>query len=62
MTVANDIELIRSMPEEKGQQIKNVHVFIEVRNELHPDSLAKLQQTARERIHCSFSRPWHETA
>ncbi|HET7269210.1 MAG TPA: methylmalonyl-CoA mutase family protein, partial [Oleiagrimonas sp.] len=47
--VVTDIELIRSTPEEKGQQIENVQAFEKARNELKPDSLDVLQRTARER-------------
>ncbi|SEI45613.1 methylmalonyl-CoA mutase family protein [Frateuria terrea] len=47
--VATEIELIRSTEEEKGQQIANVRAFGEARNGLEPESLKRLQQTARER-------------
>jgi len=47
--VATEIELIRSTEEEKGQQIANVRAFGEARNGLAPESLKRLQQTARER-------------
>ncbi|HEV2622591.1 MAG TPA: methylmalonyl-CoA mutase family protein [Frateuria sp.] len=47
--VATEIELIRSTEEEKGQQIANVRAFGEARNSLAPESLKRLQQTARER-------------
>ena len=47
--VATEIELIRSTEEEKGQQIANVRGFGEARNGLAPESLKRLQQTARER-------------
>ncbi|NII09461.1 methylmalonyl-CoA mutase family protein [Oleiagrimonas sp. C23AA] len=62
--VATEIELIRSTPEEKGQQIANVKAYQAVRNRTHANvkaeqavtgdghdagSLAALQTTARER-------------
>jgi len=47
--IATEIELIRSTEEEKGQQIENVQAFGNARNSLAPDSLKKLQVTARER-------------
>ena len=47
--VATEIELIRSTEEEKGQQIANVRAFGEARNARAPESLKRLQQTARER-------------
>jgi methylmalonyl-CoA mutase len=47
--VATEIELIRSTEEEKGQQIANVRAFGKARNGLAPESLKRLQQTARER-------------
>ncbi|PWK87739.1 methylmalonyl-CoA mutase family protein [Fulvimonas soli] len=47
--VATEIELIRSTEEEKAQQIANVRAFGEARNALAPESLKRLQDTARER-------------
>ncbi len=47
--VATKIELIRSTPEEKGQQIDNVKRYGEARNALASDSLKVLQVTARDR-------------
>jgi isobutyryl-CoA mutase len=47
--VATEIELIRSTPAEKAQQIANVKRYGEVRNPLRADSLASLQKAARER-------------
>ncbi|UPG87126.1 methylmalonyl-CoA mutase family protein [Luteibacter aegosomatis] len=47
--IATEIELIRSTPEEKGQQIDNVKRYGAARNGLAPDSLRVLQNTARER-------------
>jgi len=47
--IATEIELIRSTEEEKGQQIENVQAFGKARNPLAPESLKKLQVTARER-------------
>lgn len=47
--IATEIELIRSTPEEKGQQIDNVKLYGTARNGLAPDSLRILQNTARER-------------
>ncbi|SEO61304.1 methylmalonyl-CoA mutase [Luteibacter sp. UNC138MFCol5.1] len=47
--IATEIELIRSTPEEKGQQIENVQRYGRARNGLAPDSLKVLQATARER-------------
>jgi len=47
--VATKIELIRSTEEEKGQQIANVRAFGAARNALAPQSLKRLQDTARER-------------
>ncbi|GAA0889206.1 methylmalonyl-CoA mutase family protein [Rhodanobacter soli] len=47
--VATKIELIRSTPEEKGQQIDNVKRYGEARNALASDSLKVLQTTARDR-------------
>ena len=47
--IATEIELIRSTEEEKGQQIHNVQAFGKARNNLAPESLKTLQNTARER-------------
>ncbi|ULU24672.1 methylmalonyl-CoA mutase family protein [Dyella terrae] len=47
--IATEIELIRSTEGEKGQQIENVLAFGKARNELAPDSLKTLQNTARDR-------------
>jgi methylmalonyl-CoA mutase len=47
--IATEIELIRSTEEEKGQQIDNVRLYGKARNGLAPDSLRKLQKTARDR-------------
>ncbi|MHA6204129.1 methylmalonyl-CoA mutase family protein [Dyella soli] len=47
--IATEIELIRSTEEEKGQQIDNVLAFGKARNGLAPESLKRLQDTARER-------------
>jgi isobutyryl-CoA mutase len=47
--IATEIELIRSTEEEKGQQIDNVQAYGKVRNNLAPESLKTLQNTARER-------------
>ncbi|SEM22926.1 methylmalonyl-CoA mutase [Luteibacter sp. UNCMF331Sha3.1] len=47
--IATEIELIRSTPEEKGQQIDNVLLYGKARNGLAPESLKTLQATARER-------------
>src|SRR5690606_5006034 len=47
--VATEIELIRSTPEEKGQQIENVRGFQGNRNPIGEDALRELQATARER-------------
>ena len=47
--VATKIELIRSTPEEKGQQIDNVKRYEAARNALAADSLKVLQGTARDR-------------
>jgi methylmalonyl-CoA mutase len=46
--IATTIELIRSTPEEKAQQIDNVYTFQTLRNEL-VSGLAPLQATARDR-------------
>jgi methylmalonyl-CoA mutase len=47
--VVTEIELIRSTPEEKGQQIANVKRYGEARNPLESQSLTRLQKAARER-------------
>jgi methylmalonyl-CoA mutase len=47
--IATEIELIRSTKGEKGQQIDNVLAFGKARNELAPESLRVLQETARDR-------------
>jgi methylmalonyl-CoA mutase len=47
--VATEIELIRSTPEEKGQQITNVQAYQRARNEFADGGLKPLQATARER-------------
>ena len=47
--VATEIELIRSTPEEKGQQIDNVQAYRQARNVHAEDGLKPLQATARER-------------
>ncbi len=47
--VATEIELIRSTPAEKAQQIANVKRYGEARNPLRAESLASLQKAARER-------------
>lgn len=47
--IATEIELIRSTEGEKGQQIDNVLAFGKARNELAPESLKVLQETARDR-------------
>lgn len=47
--IATEIELIRSTEGEKGQQIDNVLAFGKARNELAPESLKVLQDTARDR-------------
>jgi len=47
--IATAIELIRSTPEEKRQQIDNAQAFQQLRNGFAPDALRKLQQTARDR-------------
>ncbi|MDR2992176.1 MAG: methylmalonyl-CoA mutase family protein [Burkholderiaceae bacterium] len=47
--IATTIELIRSTPEEKSQQIGNVQAFGQARNGLMPDGLQALQDAARER-------------
>ena len=47
--IANEIELVRSTEEEKGQQIANVKRYGEARNALASDNLTVLQVTARDR-------------
>ena len=47
--ITTTIELIRSTPDEKGQQIVNVHAYQKARNEYANDGLRALQATARER-------------
>ncbi len=47
--VSGKIELIRSTEEEKHQQIDNVRAFGKARNGLAPESLLRLQDTARAR-------------
>ena len=47
--ITTSIELIRSTPEEKRQQIANVEAFRAARNARSPDSLRALQATARAR-------------
>jgi len=47
--ITTSIELIRSTPEEKEQQIANVAGFRAVRNSRAPESLRALQATARAR-------------
>ena len=47
--IETEIELIRSTPEEKGQQIANVKRYGEARNPLEAESLTRLQKAARER-------------
>jgi methylmalonyl-CoA mutase len=47
--ITTTIELIRSTPEEKGQQITNVQAFQKARNGYATDGLRALQATARER-------------
>lgn len=47
--VATEIELIRSTPEEKGQQIANVQAYQRARNAYADGGLKPLQATARER-------------
>jgi methylmalonyl-CoA mutase len=47
--ITTTIELIRSTPEEKTQQIANVKAFQAARNEHAKDGLKPLQATARER-------------
>ncbi len=47
--ITTTIELIRSTPEEKGQQITNVQAYQKARNGYAKDGLRPLQNTARER-------------
>jgi len=47
--VVTEIELIRSTPEEKGQQIENVKGYQDNRNRLAGEGLKPLQAAARER-------------
>ncbi|HVV95932.1 MAG TPA: methylmalonyl-CoA mutase family protein [Rhodanobacteraceae bacterium] len=47
--ITTTIELIRSTPEEKAQQIENVKAFQTARNGYAKDGLKPLQATARER-------------
>jgi methylmalonyl-CoA mutase len=47
--IVTEIELIRSTPEEKGQQIDNVAAYQGNRNAFASDGLRALQATARER-------------
>ncbi len=47
--ITTTIELIRSTPEEKGQQITNVHAYQSARNGYAKDGLRPLQAAARER-------------
>src|SRR3954471_7731965 len=47
--ITTTIELIRSTPEEKDQQITNVQAFQKARNDYAKDGLRPLQNTARER-------------
>jgi isobutyryl-CoA mutase len=47
--IVTEIELIRSTPEEKGQQIHNVQSFQQARNTHAEDGLKFLQKTARDR-------------
>ena len=47
--ITTTIELIRSTPEEKEQQIRNVAAFRDGRNSQRPASLAALRATARQR-------------
>jgi methylmalonyl-CoA mutase len=47
--ITTTIELIRSTPEEKGQQIENVHAYQKARNGYAEDGLKPLQAAARER-------------
>jgi methylmalonyl-CoA mutase len=47
--ITTTIELIRSTPEEKSQQITNVHAYQKAENGYAKDGLRPLQNTARER-------------
>jgi methylmalonyl-CoA mutase len=47
--ITTEIELIRSTPEEKGQQIANVAGYQQARNDFAPDGLRPLQAAARDR-------------
>jgi methylmalonyl-CoA mutase len=47
--ITTTIELIRSTPEEKAQQIANVRAYQAARNPLASEGLKPLQQTARRR-------------
>ncbi|GAP67521.1 methylmalonyl-CoA mutase, N-terminaldomain/subunit [Mizugakiibacter sediminis] len=47
--ITTTIELIRSTEAEKRQQIANVQAYAAARNPLAPDSLRRLQTTARDR-------------
>jgi isobutyryl-CoA mutase len=47
--IVTTIELIRSTEEEKNQQIRNAETFRANRNGFAPESLKRLQQTARDR-------------
>ncbi|HWI23384.1 MAG TPA: methylmalonyl-CoA mutase family protein, partial [Lysobacter sp.] len=47
--IVTEIELIRSTPQEKGQQIDNVQSFQRARNSHAGDGLRSLQKTARDR-------------
>jgi isobutyryl-CoA mutase len=47
--ITTTIELIRSTPDEKQQQIGNVEAFRAARNSRAPDSLVVLQSAARAR-------------
>lgn len=47
--VSTEIELIRSTPEEKQQQITNVQSYQSLRNRFAADGLTTLQVTARRR-------------
>ena len=47
--ITTEIELIRSTPEEKGQQIANVAGYQQARNDFAADGLRPLQAAARDR-------------
>jgi methylmalonyl-CoA mutase len=47
--ITTTIELIRSTPDEKGQQITNVHSYQKARNDFAKNDLRPLQAAARER-------------